>query len=157
MPEKNQRTARELRCIMSAKNNHQRNEYRCTMEINQSGKYCVRIRAAFARHSWTLSVYFLASSFDRAMKKLEQSLEFLQRQEDRLWFWGVDRSDDPNFSAEMLREAGLRLDHRAEFPRKPASLSLPPERPVPAFLLAPMRRGLAESVESARAMAATAH
>jgi len=131
-----------------------RNEYRCAIETNQNGKYCVRVRAHFARHSWVLSVYFLASSFDRAMKKLEQSLQFLQRQEDRLWFWGVDRSDDPNLSAEMLREVGLHLDRRSEFPRKATSLSVPPDRPVPAFLLAPMRRGLAEAVETTRAVAA---
>jgi hypothetical protein len=139
---------------MSAKHSLRRNEYRCAIEMNQNGKYCVRIRASYARHSWVLSVYFLASSFDRAMKKLEQSLQFLQRQEDRLWFWGVDRSDDPNLSGEMLSEAGLQLDRRAEFPRKAASLSLPPERPVPSFLLAPVRRGLAASVENTRAVAA---
>ncbi len=132
------------------KNGTQRNDYRCSIERNQSGKYCVRIRAIFPRHAWTLSVYFLASSFDRAMKKLEQSLQFLQQREDKLWFWGVDRSDDPNFSGEMLREVGLRLDRRNEFPRKSASLSLAPERVVPAFLLGPVRRGLAESVEAPR-------
>ncbi len=120
---------------MAAKMSPHRNEYCCSIEINQSGKYCVRIRASFARHAWTLAVYFLASSFDRAMKKLEQSLQFLQRQEERLWFWGVDRSDDPNFSGEMLREAGLRLDRRSEFPRNAPTLGTPPERPVPAFLL----------------------
>jgi len=139
---------------MRSKAGSQRNEYRCVIEMNQNDKYCVRVRARFARHSWVLPVYFLASSFERAMKKLEQSLQFLQRQEDRLWFWGVDRSDDPNLSGEMLREAGLHLDQRGEFPRKAASLSVPPERPVPAFLLAPVRRGLAESVESTRAVAA---
>ncbi len=138
---------------MSTKLGPQRNEYRCAIEMNQNGKYCVRIRATFTRHAWALSVYFLASSFDRAMKKLEQSLQLLQRQEERLWFWGVDRSDDPNLSGEMLREAGLHLDRRAEFPRKAASLSVPPGRPVPAFLLAPVRRGLAASVESTRAVA----
>jgi hypothetical protein len=110
----------------------------------------VRIRAVFPRHAWTLSVYFLASSFDRAMKKLEQALQFLQQKEDKLWFWGVERSDDPNFSGEMLREAGLNLDLRNEFPRKSASLSLAPERLVPAFMLGPVRRGLAESVEAPR-------
>jgi len=89
------------------------------------------------------------------MKKLQQSLQFLQHQEDRLWFWGVDRSDDPNLAAEMLREAGLRLDRRTELPRKAASVALPPERSVPAFLLAPVRRGLAESIESERAAAAS--
>jgi hypothetical protein len=131
-----------------------RNDYRCTLERNQGGKYCVRLRAHFPRHAWTLSVYFLASSFDRAMKKLEQSLQYLQRHEDKLWFWGVDRSDDPGFSAELLRDAALKLDRRTEFPRKSTSLSLPPERAVPAFLLGPVRRGLAESVESTRAVAA---
>ena len=132
------------------KNGNQRNDYRCSIERNQSGKYCVRIRAIFPLHSWTLSVYFLASSFDRAMKKLEQALQFLQQKEDKLWFWGVERSDDPHFSDEMLREVGLRLDRRNEFPRKSASLSLAPERLVPAFMLGPVRRGLAESVEPPR-------
>ncbi len=63
---------------------------------------------------------------------------------------------DLGFSAEILREAGLRLDRRGEFPRKAANLSLAPERAVPAFALGPMRRGLADSIEteSVRAMAA---
>jgi hypothetical protein len=139
---------------MAQKTTATRNDYRCSLERNQTGKYCVRIRAHFPRHAWTLSVYFLASSFDRAMKKLEQSLQYLQKHEDKLWFWGVDRSDDPGFSAELLRDAGLKLDHRSEFPRKSASLSLPPERLVPAFLLGPVRRGLAESLETPRAVLA---
>jgi len=131
-----------------------RNDYRCSMERNQSGKYCVRIEVFYPRHAWTLRVFFLASSFDRAMRKLEESLDFLQRQEEKLWFWGVDRADDMGFSAEFLREAGLTLDHRAEFPGRATNLSLAPERQVPAFVLGPMRRGLAESVEAARAAAA---
>lgn len=131
-----------------------RNDYRCSMERNQSGKYCVRIQVFYPRHAWTLAVFFLASSFDRAMKKLRESLAFLQRQEEKLWFWGVDRAEDMGFSAEFLREAGLKLDHRIEFPRKATSLSLPPEREVPAFLLGPVRRGLAELVEAERSMAA---
>jgi hypothetical protein len=124
------------------------------MERNQSGKYCVRIRAYYPRHAWTLGVYYLASSFDRSMKKLEESLGFLQRHEEKLWFWGVDRAEDMGFSAEFLREAGLRLDRRGEFPRKAANLSLRPEREVPAFVLGPVRRGLAESVEAPRSLAA---
>lgn len=139
---------------MATKSSSARNEYRCTIELNQNGKYCVRIRATFGRHGWMLPVYFLASSFDRAMKKLEQSLQFLQRHEDRLWFWSVDRSDDLNVAGEMLGDAGLHLDRRAEFPRRAASLSLAPERPVPAFLLAPVRRGLADAVDTPRAAAA---
>ena len=64
-----------------------RNDYRCSIEKNQTGKYCVRIRVLYPRHAWTLAVFFLASSFDRAMKKLEESLHFLQRNEEKLWFW----------------------------------------------------------------------
>jgi hypothetical protein len=139
---------------MAKKTNEIRNEYSCCIEMNQNGKYCVRIRVQFKRHDWVLPVYFLASTFDRSIRKLEQMLQFLQRNEDRLWFWGVDRSDDPNFSGEMLREAGLRIDRRGEFPRRNESVAVAPEQPVPAFLLAPMRRGLAEAVVSTRAAAA---
>jgi hypothetical protein len=131
-----------------------RNDYRCTIERNQSGKYCVRVQVHYPRHAWKLSTFFLASSFDRAMKKLEEALDFLQRQEEKLWFWGVDRAEDLGFSAEFLKEAGLRLDRRNEFPRKVTSISLTPERNVPAFVLGPMRRGLAESVELSRSAAA---
>jgi len=131
-----------------------RNDYRCSIERNQGGKYCVRVQAHYPRHAWSLGVFFLASSFDRAMKKLEGSLDFLQRQEEKLWFWGVDRAEDMGFSEEFLREAGLKLDRRTEFPRKAANLSLTPERAVPAFVLGPMRRGLAESVESTDSAAA---
>ena len=127
-----------------------RNEYQCTIEMNQNGKYCVRIRALFVRKSWVLPVYFLASTFDRAMRKLEASLQFLQQKEERLRFWGVEYSDDPKFSEELVREAGLRLDRRSEFPRRSANVVLSPERPVPAFMLAPVRRGLASSIESGR-------
>ena len=77
-------------------------------------------------------------------------LRFLQRNEEKLWFWGVDRSEDIAFSAEFLKEIGLILDRRLEFPRKASSLSLEPDRDVPAFVLGPVRRGLAESVEYGR-------
>ena len=127
-----------------------RNDYRCSIERNQGGKYCVRVRVQYPRHAWNLGVFFLASSFDRAMKKLEESLHFLQRNEEKLWFWGVDRAADLEFSAEFLKEAGLQLDRRMEFPRKAANLSVEPERDVPAFVLGPIRRGLAELVEAPR-------
>lgn len=134
---------------MQGKMNH-RNEYQCTIEVNQTGKYCVRVRAVFARKAWVLPVYFLASTFDRAMRKLEQVLQFLQQKEERLWFWGVEYSDDPKFSEELVQEVGLKLDRRAEFPRRSASLALSPEKPVPAVLLAPVRRGLAHSIDTSR-------
>ena len=133
-----------------------RNEYRCSIELNQAGKYCVRIQVFYPRHAWKLGVFYLTSSFDRAMKKLEQALDFLQRHEEKLWFWGVDRAEDMGFSAEFLREAGLKLDQRTEFPGRATSLSLAPEREVPAFILGPVRRGLAESVEQPRALIASA-
>jgi hypothetical protein len=98
-------------------------------------------------------VFFLASSFDRAMKKLEQGLQFLQKNEEKLWFWGVDRAEDLGFTAEFLKEVGLQIDRRLEFPRKGASLFLEPEREAPASVLGPIRRGLAESVEMVRAAA----
>src|SRR5713226_7796112 len=135
---------------MAARTSAARNDYRCSIDRNQSGKYCVRIQVHYPRHAWTLGIYFLASSFDRAMKKLEEALDFLQRHEEKLWFWGVDRAEDMGFSAEFLRQAGLLLDRRSECPQKTANISLAPEREVPAFVLGPMRRGLAESVESTR-------
>jgi len=124
------------------------------MEKNQSGKYVVRIRAAFGRHGWSLPAYFLASSFDRAIKKLESTLQLLQRNEDRLWFWGVERSDDPKLAGELLQQFGLDLDRRLEFPRRAAAVAVSPERSVPAFMLAPIRRVLADSISMSRAAAA---
>src|ERR1700737_2781112 len=141
---------------MPARSSAVRNDYRCSMEKNQIGKCCVRIRVHYPRHAWSLAVYFLASSFDRAMKKLEESLDFLQRHEEKLWFWGVDRAEDMGFSAEFLREVGMRLDKRTEFPRKAANLTVAPERSVPAFVLGPIRRGLAESVDAPRTVTAGA-
>jgi hypothetical protein len=139
---------------LAARANPVRNTYRCSMERNQSGKYCVRMQVRYPRHAWTLEVFFLASSFNRSMTKLEEALDFLQRNEEKLWFWGVDRAEDMGFSAEFLREAGLTLDRRGEFPRKATNISVEPESEVPAFALGPMRRGLAESVEQPRVLAA---
>jgi hypothetical protein len=134
---------------MQGKSNH-RNEYQCSIEVNQNGKYCVRVRAFFARKAWVLPVFFLSSSFDHAMRKLEEALQFLQRKEDRLRFWGVERSGDPIFSEDLVSEIGLRLDRRAEFPRRTSTVALSPEKPVPAVLLAPVRRGLANSIDASR-------
>jgi|HubBroStandDraft_5_1064220.scaffolds.fasta_scaffold89506_1 hypothetical protein len=127
-----------------------KNDYRCAMEISQNGKYNVRIRANFGTSGWKLPVYFQASSFDAAMKKLESTLQFLQRHEDRLWFWGVERSDDPKFAGDLLEGFGLSLDHRAEFPQRAAAIGVAHERTVPAVALAPLRRSLAELVSGTR-------
>jgi hypothetical protein len=128
------------------------NEYSCAIEKTQNGKYNVRFRVAFAPGSqpeagpWTLKLYFLASSFNGAMKKLEAALQVLQRNEEKLRFWAVERTDDPNVAGELLHEFGLWLDRRQEFPRKVADLNVPRERQVPASQMAQLRRTLADSI-----------
>lgn len=147
---------RKVRNLMGAKGSSSGNLYHCAMERNQNGKYNIRIRALFGEGGWSLSVYFLASSFNAAMKKLEQSLQLLQKNEERLRFWGVERSDDPNLAGDLLQEFGLWLDRRREFPRKVAELNLPGERIVAASMLAPVRRVLADSVSQERERAFSA-
>lgn len=130
--------------------NGQRNEYKCIIERTQNGKYCVRLRAVFRRRDWSLPLYFLASSFDRAIQKLAEVLQFLQQKEERLWFWAVDRSDDPKMVEELLAETGLKLDRRNDFPERAAGILVPVEKPVPPFLLSTLRRSLASSFASER-------
>src|SRR5277367_2848751 len=164
-------TAEKMRSAVSTKSTASGNEYLCAIERNQNGKYNVRVRAVFApgardagngreshgqRSSWMLPVYFLASTFNAAMKKLEESLQLLQKNEARLRFWGVERTDDPNLTGDLLQEFGLWLDRRREFPRKVAELSVPRERPVTGSLLAPVRRVLADSVSQERERAFSA-
>jgi hypothetical protein len=152
-------TAEKLRSAVSTKPTSSAssgNEYLCAIEKNQNGKYNVRVRAVFGHDGWSLPVYFLASSFNAAMKKLEEALQLLQKNEERLRFWGVERSDDPNVAGDLLREFGLWLDRRREFPRKVAELGIQRERPVPASLLAPVRRILADSVSQERPVFAVA-
>jgi hypothetical protein len=132
------------------------NLYSCAIEKNQNGKYNVRMRAVFGSDRWTLPVYFLASSFDGAMKKLEESLQFLQKSEERLRFWALERSDDPNLAGDLLKDIGLGLDRRKDLPRKVAEVEVGRERPVPASLLAPARRILADSVAQERTARAAA-
>jgi len=160
-PKRKQRTA------MSTRNLKTENEYLCAIERNQNGKYNVRVRAVFGQRDvqldqqsrfseWTLPVYFLASSFNGAMKKLEESLQLLQKNEDRLRFWSVEHSDDPNMAGELLHDSGLKIDRRREFPRRIAELAVSRERVVPASLLAPVRRILADCISQERPSAALA-
>ena len=135
---------------MPAKNNASANRYLCAIEKNQSGKYDVRVRAVFSRDGWTLPVYFLASSFNSAMKKLEESLQLLQKNEERLRFWGVERTDDPNLAGDLLKEVGLSLDRRKDLPRKIAEFGVAREKAVPSSTLASVRRVLADSLTEGR-------
>jgi hypothetical protein len=161
----------KLRHAAHTRNPTTANEYLCAIERNQNGKYNVRVRAIFgpggreaqderagqnSHSAWMLPVYFLASSFNAAMKKLEESLQLLQKNEARLRFWGVEHTDDPNLTGDLLQEFGLWLDRRREFPRKVAELGVPRERPVPASMLAPVRRVLADSVAQERPVDRTA-
>src|ERR1700690_1173102 len=97
----------KLRSHMPAKNGSSANEYLCAIEKTQNGKYNVRLRAAFGRGAWSLPIYFLASSFNAAMKKLEEALRILQKNEERLRFWTVEHSDDPAMAGDLLQESGL--------------------------------------------------
>jgi hypothetical protein len=144
----------KLRNTVPTKAASSANEYVCAIEKTQNGKYNVRVRALFGRSAWTLPVYFLASSFNGAMKKLAEALQHLQKNEERLRFWGVERTDDPNVAGDLLEEFGLWLDRRREYPRKVAELGVPRERPVPASMLAPVRRVLADSVTQERTSSA---
>jgi hypothetical protein len=135
---------------MPAKSNACANRYLCAIEKNQSGKYDVRVRAVFSRDGWTLPVYFLASSFNAAMKKLEESLQLLQKNEEKLRFWGVERTDDPNLAGDLLKEIGLSLDRRKDLPRKIAELSVAREKAVSSSTLASVRRVLADSLTEGR-------
>ena len=126
-------------------------DYVCAIERNQNGKYNVRIRAIFGGQAgWSITLYFLASSFNAAMKKLEESLQLLQKNEERLRFWSVERSDDPNVAGDLLQESGLWIDRRREFPRKVAELGVARGRAVPASMLASLRRTLSDSIAEQR-------
>jgi hypothetical protein len=139
-----------LRGAGTSRNSHSGNSYLCAIEKNQSGKYDVRIRAVFGRDGWTLPVYFLASSFNVAMKRLEESLQLLQKNEERLRFWGLERTDDPNLAGDLLKELGLSLDRRKDLPRKVAEVEIGRERAVSSSVLASVRRVLADSLAQAR-------
>src|ERR1700746_1312401 len=74
-------SSERLRERILAKTSSSANEYLCAIEKTQNGKYNVRVRAAFGRGAWALPVYFLASSFNGAMKKLEESFRILPKDE----------------------------------------------------------------------------
>jgi hypothetical protein len=144
------------------------NEYLCAIERNQNGKYSVRVRASLGmprrasvrgrqRHigshpsgGWSLPVYFLASSFNAAMKKLEEALQLLQKNEERLRFWGVEHSDDPNLAGDLLQDSGLRVDRRHDFPNRAAELQIAREKALSASQVASIRKSLADCVTEER-------
>src|ERR1700685_1671595 len=74
-------TAEKMMGGVAPKHTHSGNEYLCALRKKQNGKYNVRVRAVFGSDGWSLPVYFLASSFNAAMKKLEEALQLLQKNE----------------------------------------------------------------------------
>jgi len=80
-------------------------------------QYCVRIQVHYPRHAWDLSVYFLAAPFDRAMEEIGTGAStFYNATRKKTLVLGCRRAEDLGFSAEFLKEAGLTLDRRQEFP-----------------------------------------
>ena len=139
--------------MMSKTSASSANAYTCAIEKTQNGKYNVRLRVTFSGATaapWSLRLYFLASTFNGAMKKLEETLQVLQKNEEKLRFWAVESTDDPNLAGDLLKEFGVWLDRRHDYPRKLAELSVTREKQVPASQLAQIRRTLADSIGSER-------
>src|ERR1700687_5069682 len=66
------RHQRTVRTNMAAHTSAVRNDYRCSLERNQAGKYCVRIQVRYPGHDWTLGVFFVASAFAGSLKKIAE-------------------------------------------------------------------------------------
>lgn len=124
------------------------NTYRISVEPNQVGKYEVRLEARFVERGWTLRVYFLASTPERLLARLQRVLRYLQREEEELWLWGSSPSDRTVLFDELLRRAGLELDRRKEFPRRPVVLTVRSGESFRPLQLAEFKRKLAARLAS---------
>ena len=122
--------------------NGDRNTYRISVEPNHSGKCEARLEARFAESNWVLRVYFLTSRAGRVWPRLEEVLRTLQRQEEQLWIWGAERNARGPLFDELLRDAGLELDRRREFPRGARVLSVRSGEPPRTLQLAELKRKL---------------
>jgi len=87
------------------------------MERNQGGKYCGADSSSLSATRVELGRVFSASSFDRAMKKLEEAWIFCSGTKKSCGS-GAWTGGGLGFSAEFLKEAGLKLDRRQEFSAK---------------------------------------
>lgn len=121
-----------------------RNTYRISVEPNQAGKHEARLEARFGESAWTLRVYFLASTPERLLARLQTALRYLQRQEEELWMWGSNPSDRSLLFKELLREAGLELDRRRDFPRSAVVVAARPGEAFRPLQLAELKRKLSE-------------
>lgn len=119
-----------------------RNTYRISVEPNQAGKHEVRLEARFGESAWSLRVYFLSSTPERLLARLQNVLRYLQRHEEELWMWGSNASDRSLLFDELLREAGLELDRRKDFPRSAVVLAARPGEAFRPLQLAELKRKL---------------
>lgn len=131
-----------------------RNTYRCNVERNYNQRYEVRLEAHYARSDWTLRVFFLANTPERALARVQAVLRFLQREEEKLCLWGADPADRELLFEELLANAlpdggGLRLDRRRDFPRSVPSIVARAGEPLTPLLLAEFKRKLASRLEAA--------
>lgn len=119
-----------------------RNTYRISVEPNQAGKHEARLEARFGESAWSLRVYFLSGTPERLLARLQNVLRYIQRHEEELWMWGSNASDRSLLFDELLREAGLELDRRKDFPRSAVVLSGRPGEAFRPLQLAELRRKL---------------
>jgi len=129
-----------------------RNAYRCHVERNSNQRYEVRLEAHYGRADWTLRVFFLAHTPERALARMQAVLRFLQREEGKLCLWGADPADRELLFEELLANAlpdgaGLRLDRRRDFPRTAPSIVVPVGEPLTLLLLAELKRKVAARLE----------
>jgi len=103
-----------------------RNDY-AAASTNQSGNTDVRIQVHY-RGTLGPGHFFLASSFDRAIEKLEEALDYSSAGRE-VWFWGVDRAKTW-FLGGISERSRVAVGRRMNSPEG-TSVSLTPEREVP--------------------------
>ena len=120
-----------------------RNSYRLAVDRNHNQRLEIRIEAHYVRPNWTLRVFFLASTPERALTRALHALRFLHREEEKLWLWGADPSDRALLFDDLLARADLRLDRRHSFPRTAIAVIAACDQPLTPLLVAETRRKLA--------------
>ncbi|MFQ5776932.1 MAG: hypothetical protein ACE5IP_02875 [Terriglobia bacterium] len=119
-----------------------RNTFRINAEVNRAGRYELRVEARYAGTGWCLRVFFVASTPERLLSRLQSALRYLQRREEELWLWGSNASDRSLLFEELMHGAGVELDRRSEFPRAGVVLRARPGAAFRPLQLAEVKRKL---------------
>lgn len=119
-----------------------RNIFRLNADVNRAGRYEFRLEARYAETGWCLRVFFVASTPERLVTRLQSALRYLQRQEEELWLWGSNASDRSLLFDELMRGAGVELDRRREFPRGGVVIQARPGEAFRPLQLAEVKRKL---------------